>query len=248
MIRLRCDVYGYTNQGARANNEDDYGLWLDSDRGRGVFVVADGLGGHECGEVASRLAVEHILGATRGMPDLTAEEALLGLLDETNAIILERQRESPEHRGMRTTVVAGLWEGSVFRYVHAGDSRCYYFKNGSLYRQSKDHSVSQLSVDLGQITPEAIRFDEDRSKLLKVLGDVESLHIDRLDAPIAMESNDAFLLCTDGFWEYVSEVEMELDLVKSDTPRDWCEFMCRRLLRRVTDNNDNFTAVCACVT
>lgn len=243
MIGVQFNIYSYTNQGARANNEDSCAFWQDADREKGAFVVADGLGGHDCGEVASRLAAEYILETAQAKGDFT-DEALLELLNGANAHIFERQSADPACKGMRTTVVAGFLDGDTFRYFHAGDSRFYYFKNGSLYWQSKDHSVSQMSVDMGHIRPEAIRFDDDRSKLLKVLGDAKCLHIDQLDAPIKIEGNDAFLLCTDGFWEYVFETEMELDLVKSGSPREWCEFMCKRLLRRVSGNNDNFTALC----
>jgi serine/threonine protein phosphatase PrpC len=246
VIGLRFEIYNYSNRGARPNNEDSCGYWQGEARGKGAYVVADGLGGHDCGEVASRLAVEYILNAAQDKDDFS-EEALLKMLDGANMRIIERQKANPEHKNIRTTIAAGFLDGDVFRHFHVGDSRFYYFKNGSLYWQSRDHSVSQMSVDMGHIAPEAIRFDDDRSKLLKVLGDAERLNINQLPSSIKIEGHDAFLLCTDGFWEYVFETEMELDLVKSGSPREWCEFMCKRLLRRVTGNNDNFTALCAFV-
>jgi serine/threonine protein phosphatase PrpC len=235
------NVYSYTNKGGRNHNEDSCGYWQSDDRG--VFVVADGLGGHGHGEVASEIAVNYMLDAVKNNFTV-CNDGLINLLNATNREILNRQNTEPELKSMRTTVVTALFSNDIFRYFNVGDSRFYYFKNGCLYAQSKDHSVSQMAVDLGEITADEIRYHDDRSKLLKVLGDVEALNITKAEPEIKIENGDAFLLCTDGFWEYVFETEMELDLIKSDSPQEWSEFMCKRLLRRVTGNNDNFTVLC----
>ena len=233
-------IYSHTNKGAGPINEDFCGYWQED--GKGVFVVADGLGGHGHGDTASQLAVRCILNAVKN--DFSIEDSyLLTLISGANQELIDHQRAYPETQSMRTTIAAGLILEDTFRYFNVGDSRIYYFKSGRLYTQSKDHSVSQMAVDLGEITPDEIRFHDDRAKLLKVLGDTESLSLVKLAPRIKMEAGDAILLCSDGFWEYVFETEMELDLAKSDTPEEWCGFMCRRLLRRVTGNNDNFTAV-----
>lgn len=222
---MRTDTYAFTNAGGRDNNEDAYEY---SDR-IGVWVVADGLGGHADGEIASKLAVEYVLNH--------ASEPIANIIVGANAAVLS------EHGTMRTTLVAAFLRESNIQYAHVGDSRFYYFKNGSVYVQSKDHSVSQMAVNLGEISREDIRFHEDRNKVLKVLGENEALKIGALEPSIATEPGDAFLLCTDGFWEFVFETEMEIDLAKSKTPREWVEFMCKRLLLRVSGSNDNFTAV-----
>ena len=124
-----------------------------------------------------------------------------------------------------------------------GDTRCYYLKNGCIYEQSLDHSIPQVEVGLGEITPEEIRFHVDRNKLLKVLGDTEELRIDQIREPVDIEPGDAFLLCTDGFWEYVYETEMEIDLIKSRSPKEWTEYMVKRLLLRPAAERDNFTVL-----
>ncbi len=241
---MKLQVYSYTNKGARDNNEDYFGYWTDNDEG--VFVVADGLGGHDCGEVASQLAVNYILKTTHNNLSLS-DENLLGIMNNVNKEIIKCQNANAHQKCMRTTIVAGFVKVNNFKYFNVGDSRLYYFKNGCLYIQSKDHSVSQLTVDLGEIPQEQIRFHDDRNKLLKVLGDTDNLNIKTIDDGITIENGDAFLLCSDGFWEYVFETEMELDLVKSSSPKEWCEFMTKRLLHRVTNNNDNFSAICAMV-
>ena len=96
---------------------------------------------------------------------------------------------------------------------------------------------------MGEITPEEIRFHVDRNKLLKVLGDTEELRIDQIREPVDIEPGDAFLLCTDGFWEYVYETEMEIDLIKSRSPKEWTEYMVKRLLLRPAAERDNFTVL-----
>lgn len=231
----------YTNQGGRPNNED-YALYRADENGIGVWALADGLGGHDSGEVASKLAAECIISAAEEKPDFS-EPALLEMMHDVNRLILEQQKSRPELASMRTTAVAAFSDGVQMRYWNVGDSRFYYFKNGCLYHQSKDHTVSQVAVNLGEITTTQIRFHDDRNKLLKVLGNEPELKITALDDPIPLESGDAFLLCSDGFWEYIYETEMEIDLLKSADPKQWIEHMVRRLLLRVTGNNDNFTAV-----
>ena len=213
MNTLNFNIYSYTNQGARDYNEDSCGCWQESERG--VFVVADGLGGHGHGEVASELAVDYILSETQRDFDIS-DTALLGLMNSVNKAVIERQANDPTLKNMRTTIAVGMFDDGIFKYFNVGDSRIYYFKNGCLYAQSKDHSVPQMSVDLGEITPEEIRYSDDRSKLLKVIGDTENLSIKKIEPEIKIENGDAFLICSDGFWEYVFETEMEFDLIKSE--------------------------------
>jgi serine/threonine protein phosphatase PrpC len=238
---MKFDVFSYTNRGGRDYNEDFYGHRQEA--GKGVFVIADGLGGHGNGEVASELAVDYILNATRNNFKIE-DNYLLSVMNGANKNIIDHQLSEPLHKNIRTTVVSAFFSQDVFKYFNVGDSRLYYFKNGCLYAQTKDHSVPQMAANLGEITPEEIRTHDDRSKLLKVLGDTDNLNIKKIESGIKIEQGDAFILCTDGFWEYVYETEMELDLVKSASPKEWCEFMCKRLLRRVTGKNDNFTILC----
>lgn len=237
-------TYSYTNRGSRSNNEDYCGFDVISDKG--VWVLADGLGGHDCGEIASKMTTEFILKAANSVSDFS-QDSLMSIMNGANRAVLEEQIKNPARKDMRTTVVAAFCQENKFNYFNVGDSRLYYFKNGCLYTQSKDHSVSQVAVSLGEISVAGIRFHDDRNKLLKVIGNQEDLNITKLDSEIIMESGDAFLLCSDGFWEYVYEIEMETDLIKSRSPKEWLEFMVKRLLLRVSNNNDNFTAVCTFV-
>jgi serine/threonine protein phosphatase PrpC len=239
---MKFDVYSYTNRGGRDYNEDFCNYWQESSKG--AFVLADGLGGHGHGEVASELAVNYIINASKKNFRID-DEILIELIDGANSELMSFQTQKPEYKNIRTTIAAALFSEDVFKYINVGDSRLYFFKNGCLYAQSKDHSVPQMAVELGEIRAEDIRRHEDRSKLLKVLGDVRELNIKKAEPGIKIYTGDAFIICTDGFWEYVLETEMEIDLLKSSSAKEWCEFMCKRLLRRVPGDNDNFTVMCA---
>ena len=239
---MKIDTYLFSDCGARANNED-YGERYCGADGTGVFVVCDGLGGHNGGEIASRGATRFVQKSLQSCKHFS-ESLLLNTMNNANRAVLLAQKKAPERADMRTTIVCATVAQNTFRYFHVGDSRLYYFKNGTLYTQTVDHSLPQATVAMGELSPSLLRFSEDRNKLLKVLGNKENLSIAALAPPVTIESGDAFLLCTDGFWEYVYEVEMEQDLVKSGNAEQWCSFMLRRLLRRVSNNNDNFTALC----
>ena len=149
---------------------------------------------------------------------------------------------------MRTTLVFAVTDGKKLRYANVGDSRFYLFRDDAIIRQSEDHSVSAAMAKIGEISYDEIRFNEDRNKLLKVIGNDEKLRIKAIDPEIELQPGDAFLLCSDGFWEYVFEQEMEIDLSKSETPAQWLSFMAKRVLLRTENlNNDNFTAICVMV-
>ena len=142
---------------------------------------------------------------------------------------------------MRSTVVAMALDDLGAAHAHAGDSRFYHFHNGRLVYQTLDHSASQLAVIMEEITPEQIRFHEDRNRVLRCLGQDGS--IQPTAAGFTLEpGTHAFLLCTDGFWEFVLEQEMEADLSAAADPEDWLRRMQQRLQERIPPNNDNNSA------
>jgi serine/threonine protein phosphatase PrpC len=229
-----------TDRGGRTKNEDSVNCYYQSGFG-GCWVVADGLGGHAAGEVASAIAAEAIVEKFRQSPRLEAgyiRECFGYALDR----ILNRQEDEPMLKSMRTTAVALFTDCRGVTWAHVGDSRLYFFRGGALTFQTLDHSVSQACVRAGEITPEQIRFHEDRNRLLKVLGTDANLKVEIRELSMVPQKGDAFLLCTDGFWEYVLEGEMEEDLHEADSPKTWLGRMSRRLLNRVGKENDNYTA------
>lgn len=235
------DAFAYTSPGGRPVNEDFCSFEIGDSRS--CFVVADGLGGHDKGEIASELAGNYMLEQMRTMEEIT-EDSLFTALTGANTSVMEGQRQFP---GMRTTIAAAAVDNGKLWECHVGDSRVYLFKNGCLYYQSRDHSVVQLSAEMGDIRPEEIRLHPDRSKLLKVLGNEEELRLTRQAESMDLEPGDAFLLCTDGFWDYVWETEMEADLVKSADAEEWIVFMVKRVLLKAPQDHDNFTVAAGMV-
>ncbi len=202
------------------------------------FIVADGLGGHENGEIASAQAVSYISDNFSGLPDGDGISKLLAGADEA-------VRSGGE--GGKSTLAALFISENTVRYANVGDSRVYYFRQGKILARTKDHSVCQASVEMGELDPGDVRGSDDRSGLFKVLGASQPLKVPKPYEPIGIQDGDAFLLCSDGFWEYVYEMEMQADLLKSTNAAEWLRHMAKRLLLRSENSGDNYTAVCGII-
>lgn len=224
----------YSDVGGRAENEDAV-LLRSMDADRLCVVLADGLGGHGGGKQASRAAAERICGGWDGD---ASPDALRALTEKANSDVLAMQTSACQ---MKTTVVALAAARGRFAWAYAGDSRLYYFANGVLRWQTRDHSVSQMAALMGQITPDQIRFHEDRSRIYRCLGQEGGEGADA--GELAPEPGQAaFLLCSDGFWEYVYEREMEETLRAAASPEDWLDRMRALHRERVPADNDNNSA------
>lgn len=234
---MRAEYFKYTDKGGRKNNEDYVGIREP------MYIVADGLGGHSCGEVASRETVEYLKNKYAGITDLSNSN-MHRIIDDVNSYIWKIRQDNPEYKDMASTVVTGFIKDGMFNYLNVGDSRMYYFRKNKILFRSKDHSVTQACVDMGEIKEKKMRFHEDRNKLTKVLGNKNEIKIKEDFTPFPIRPGDAFLLCTDGFWEYVWEKEMEKSLKASKTAAEWMEKMLKTHKKRVDGNNDNNSAVC----
>ena len=227
----------YTDIGGRPANEDTTRqARLDGDRL--CLVVADGLGGHGGGALASAAAADAICQAWGGEADADGLRELVLLGHRAVTAI-----QTPEC-AMKSTVVALELEGNRAVWAHVGDSRLYHFQNGKLTFQTRDHSASQLAVFMGEITVDQIRFHEDRNRVLRALGQDDPPTVETRETDLD-PGKHAFLLCSDGFWEYVLEKEMEEDLAAASGPLDWLARMRKRLTDRVPPDNDNNTAAAA---
>jgi serine/threonine protein phosphatase PrpC len=227
--------------GGRELNEDYCGF-LEVDESV-CWVVADGLGGYQGGEMAARIAVETILTSFRDNTELSAS-ALQRHLNAAQQAILKAQREQPKLSTMRTTVVVLVSDSRRALWAHAGDSRLYCFENGQIVFCTSDHSVVQAMVSAGELSPDQIRNNEDRNKLLRCLGNPDAeLRSTILPEPRPLGARTSFLLCTDGFWEKINESEMEVDLAKAQNVKEWLTLMSDRVLDRITDDSDNYTAI-----
>lgn len=230
---MKIDFYSYSGIGGRPVNEDSYIT------GDGYYVVSDGLGGHANGELASGTVTRYI-SENFTATDLSNEHisSLISGADEA----VRRYGE-----GGKATFAALFTDGNAIRIDNIGDSRVYYFRGGNILFRTKDHSVCQAAVDIGEMTDIDVRNSPDRSGLFKVLGDSAPLKLPKPYDFIEPKNDDAFLICSDGFWEHIYEAEMEADLLKSQSAKDWLEHMLKRLFIRSENRGDNFTAICGII-
>lgn len=238
-IPVKLSMADYSEQGPREANED--AVMLTGYTVTGGFscvlaVVADGLGGLSNGEVASRCAVETIqrhLVCYRN-PD---EDALYDAIQEASRKVYEAQTGAD----MRTTVAA-LWVDRFRAYAaHVGDTRIYQFRDGKIIYQSTDHSVAQMAVDIGKLAQSDIRQSKDRNRLIRTLGGEEPPRVDLEELEI--QPGDRFLLCSDGFWEPVTEEDMVAAMKTGDTAETWLDAMRQNLARPGKEPHDNNSAI-----
>lgn len=232
----------YTNCGGRLYNED----YCSAGNKNGIFyaVMADGLGGHGGGERASKLAVETVeaylenRAGKKGITRQMLEECFV----EANDNVLSIQTKDCE---MKTTLAVLCIDANRQAAVtaHLGDSRIYHFIDGALASCTFDHSVSRMAVLVGEISMDDIRFHADRNKLLKAIGKSDDVMAETADIALERGHSHVFLLCTDGFWEYVTEAEMEEDMAYSSEPKEWIQRMRSRLAAKVDGRNDNNSAI-----
>lgn len=237
---MKVQTYHYTCIGGRSNNQDS--LWHGEDKENGIWIVADGLGGHHHSEMASAVVIRTVEELWKKNP----EQDLRAMLLQCHSRILALQKEHPEARDAASTVVLGRRTGNSFSCAHAGDSRLYYFRDKRLLFRTKDHSIAQMNVSLGEITEKEQRTSPDRNKLYNVLGGGIEPKPEVKDK-FPMDPGDAFLLCTDGFWEYLSETEILIDLLKSPSAKNWADNMLVRIKKRQPEKNDNYSLICGMI-
>jgi serine/threonine protein phosphatase PrpC len=226
--------------GGRVDNEDFVGYCMVESSG--CWALADGLGGHLGGEVAARLAVDAALASFNEDPSIQ-DAALNAHMVRANRAVMERQAAEAQLAHMRTTIVMLIASPEAAFWSHAGDSRLYWFRGGKIQEQTLDDSVPQRLVDAGEISAGQIRFHEDRSRLLNSLGAREPVVASNRTMPGAPKISDAFLLASDGFWECVTEPEMENDLTATPNSQEWIQTMEERVKQRALPEHDNYSAI-----
>lgn len=230
------ETAGISERGGREVNQD--AIWSGAAGGYYGWALADGLGGMGGGE----LAAAAVIGAIAS----TVCEDLLVMSEAAQEAIRKAQQVSPEFAAMRSTLVLLVSDGARAQWMHSGDSRLYRFRRGAVVEQTLDHSVPQMLVLTGKISSAEIRKHPDRNRILKSLGGA-SAEIEMGPGWRDVERGDAFLLASDGFWELVTEREMEAELVRAATVGDWLRGMQVRLMERLVrmpaGEADNYSAV-----
>lgn len=224
----------------RGNNEDEYLFLRSPDKRFLMLIIADGMGGHQCGEDASKIAVQQAsrLIDERFRPDMSDHE-VLDLLDDAaetaNVHVELESRSSPEKHGMGTTLTAGIIADRKLYLSHIGDTRAYLLRQGRLMQLTRDHTYVQTLVDRGDLTPEEAVTHPKRNILVKALGVPEKLEPD-LDI-YQLRPYDKLLFCTDGLYDVVAPAEIkEILTAAPDVNRAVGHFIDLTLRRGAPDN------------
>jgi serine/threonine protein phosphatase PrpC len=221
----------------RPLNEDSY----LADRERGIFAVADGVGGANAGEVASKTAVEVLDEAFRHQVDGADIEDLMEIaIQRANTSIHQMALDHPKLAAMATTVVALHLDGHIATIGHVGDSRLYRLSpDNQLHRETADHSVVEEEVRAGRMTPEQAAHHPSRNVISRALGAETGVEVDM--KTIEVEDGTAFLLCSDGITRHLPDNELRDLLAGAQGVEEICAEMKRRCYERGAE--DNLTAV-----
>lgn len=236
---MNIDYCILTDPGSRPVNEDR-AVAVERD-GKYCFVLCDGLGGHGKGDAASELVTRIIMEYFTSCDsiDVFLRNALIIAQEK----LLELQKEQGVPTKMKTTVVMLVIFDSKCVVIHVGDSRLYRFRKGRVVSRTRDHSVPQMLVLAGEIEEKDIRRHPDRNKLLKAMGD-ETDTFKYETEEYDLEKGDAFLLCSDGFWEPITEFDMTSFLSINDKAKDWLDDMMKLVAKNGKGASmDNYTAV-----
>jgi serine/threonine protein phosphatase PrpC len=230
-----------TKNGSRSINEDSVGV-LEKD-GNFCFVLCDGLGGHGMGDTASALVKDEFLTAF-------SEEKNLGVSFIKNEFVvaqeklLKKQNELAAKNKMKTTAVCLVCDNKKGYVGYIGDSRFYAFSKNSVKLQSKDHSVPYMLYLSKEIKENEIRNHPDRNMLLRVMGSEWKGTMYEVFKPLNLKQFQAFLLCSDGFWELITENEMCELLKKTSTVEEWLDAMAKVVQKNGIDKEmDNYSAI-----
>lgn len=236
------EYFMLSRTGNREINEDFADVF--SIDGKDVFVLADGLGGHGYGEIASREAAEAVRKCIVCSGGKNLEDILEDCFLMANLRLKKIQEEVGNETFFKSTMVILIVDNENMAWGHIGDSRLYHFEEQKIIERSMDHSVPQMLANAGKIREKQIRHHEDRSKLLRVLGAEEENSRPFISRAEPKISNSVYLLCSDGFWEFITEKNMEKTLRKSSHAEDWVRKMEKIVLKNGKNQKmDNYSAI-----
>jgi len=237
---MRFSVYQVSRKGGREKNEDRMGYCYTRDSG--LFALADGMGGHPEGEVASQLALQTLAAMFQRDAKPSLKDPLRFL---HNAVIaghhqlLRYATEKALIDTPRTTVVACVLQGNAAYWAHCGDSRLYLVRGDKLIARTRDHSYTELQETLAQVVPIGERFN--RNVLFTCLGSPGKPVIDTA-GPMLMQPGDRVLLCSDGLWGSVSDAEITAQLAERPIS-DAVPELVEQALRNAGPKSDNVTVI-----
>ena len=197
----------------RENNEDSLGYWEPEDEGEfsrkgRLAIVADGMGGYEGGQEASRLAVETVISYYRDYKGDNPQQALVEALQAAHRSIRQQAAAHPEFTGMGTTCTALAIVDHSLYYAHVGDTRLYLIRGGAIIQITRDHSYVGRLVESGLLSREEAEHHPQRNILTAAMGSGVDLILDSPGRPEPLQPGDLVMLCTDGLWGLVRDLEI----------------------------------------
>ncbi|MCU6432793.1 protein phosphatase 2C domain-containing protein [Undibacterium sp. Jales W-56] len=246
---MHLDIAQITGIGDRQTNQDALASALADDLA--CFVLADGTGGHEGGELAANLVVDSIIGKFLQEASFSAR-ALRSYVDWAIHTVAQQKAGNLKQQQMSATVATLLIDRSnrCALWAHLGDTRIYLFRRGKIIAISKDHSQAQRMVDAGYAEYATLRQHPQRSVLFAAIGAEGDSIPEITTEAITLQEGDAFLMCSDGFWEWVHEDEMEQTLVSAPNTDAWLSQMAIIAGQNNSTSKidrDNFSAFAVCL-
>ncbi|BCM91950.1 protein phosphatase PrpC [Abditibacteriota bacterium] len=230
--------YGDTHTGqVRTNNEDRFFC----DEARGLFIVADGMGGHAAGEEASRIVIDTLVGALSAatLSSPSPQKILEEVLGQANGEVIRQSENNFQWRGMGSTAVVAALDGTTLYSANVGDSRAYVLREGRLHQISRDHSVAAVMAEQNHIKREEVRTHALRNRLTMCLGIEEQILPDTLR--LDLQCDDCVLLCSDGLWDMLPDEEIRHLLQLYPVPQE----AVKALIQAANEagGQDNITAI-----
>ena len=238
------EYWGISDTGkVRAQNQDAFRI-EELDRHTVLAVVCDGMGGAKSGNIASKLAVDVFVEEVRcsyksSMGQEQCEQLLRNAVKLANFTVYDQARQFADFAGMGTTLVAALVSGKTATIINVGDSRCYHISSSDIFRVTVDHSLVQMMLDRGDLTPEEARDYPGKNFITRAVGTEPTVESDTF--VLRMERGDALLLCTDGLHNEVDAQEILFEVVHGVDNANCCQ----RLLdiANMRGSPDNVTSV-----
>ena len=238
------ETYYQTDPGkVRSHNEDSVTI-VENNSGELLVVVADGMGGHKAGEVASSLAVNELSKRFSELSSIgTKEEAVIWLkeiIDEVNIKILKYAEEHIDASGLGTTCVCSIITKEFLLFGNVGDSSGYVYKKGKLYKVTKDHTLVNILLENGELSESAAKIHPQKNVLMKALGAAEKIDVDIFDVE---RDVDGVFLCSDGLTNMITSEQAEKILNDKDLTLE--EQIGKMIMKaNMRGGTDNITIAC----
>ncbi len=223
----------------RSENQDCVGVFPTKKKDEGVFIVADGLGGHRGGALAAQAAVN----AVAKLPFERRSGWIKSALAAANEAVVKKASENPETSSMRSTAVILQITGGKAYWAHAGDSRLYFMRKHKIIERTQDDSVVEVLRIMGEISEDEMGKHPDRAKLTKSLGEESELEFKAQIEGRILADGDRFILCTDGIWEHLNSSDLERISKMCNSSREFIDIISRRFSESGSGKEDNASLI-----